>query len=658
VTNACLERRNRQWYDSCDSCLPAMQSAAASAKIFRFGLFEANAVSGTLSRSGVRVKLQDQPFRVLIVLLERAGEIVGRDELRQNLWPDGTYVDFDGSLNAVLKKLRAAIDDDSDNPRFIETVPRRGYRFIAPVSFEPNPSSVVTTVPEEAPRTSAAAAGPGLWQNKRIWLSLATIIVLMSLGWRFAVNHPRTAAASQKVIAVLPFQNEGAGPDLDYLRYAIANDLVMDLSHTYSVSVRPFASTSKYGSQPVDPATAGAELRVTHVVAGGFLLEKNELAVTLELVDIAKNQPVWQEEIRLSPQNLVQLHDKLSERAVRGLLPAMNISQASTDRVPIPRNEEALELFLHSITVPLDPEPNQTAIQQLERSVSLVSHYAPAWGELGWRYYIDYHYGNGGESTVAKALDAYKHESELDPDWPQVSTTIRVEQGDLEGAHDQAAAFLQKHPNTSLAHYAMSYVLRYAGLLDEAGKQCDKAVAIDPGFNVFRSCATAFTLQGDYQHARIYIRLDENSGVAALYRTMIALRTGDTKGALAESGGVSQSGYQFVKLLRLYLNHATEAELSKAAAEVELDPRSSRDAEELYRNAEILSFCRRSEAALRELQKAIHGSYCAYPAMDKDPLLDGIRSTPEFAGLRQAAIECQQSFLAHRRQMDPAYAAK
>lgn len=635
-----------------------MQKVVPSAKIYRFGLFEAHGSGGTLIRSGVRVKLQEQPFRVLLVLLERAGEIVSREELRQNLWPDGTYVDFDGSLNAVLKKLRAAIDDDSDNPRFIETVPRRGYRFIAPVSFEAAQPFPTATAPEETARTSKPAAGSRWRGHKWIWVSLATAIVLMSLWWMFRTKRPPTAAASQRVIAVLPFLNEGAGPDFDYLRYAIANDLVTDLSHTYSVSVRPFASTSRYGSQQVDPATAGAELRVTHVVAGGFLLENNELAVNLELVDIAKNQPVWREEIKVSPNKLVQLHDKLAERAVRGLLPAMEISEASTARVPTPTNEEALELFLHSITVPLDPEPNQSAIQQLERSVSLDSHYAPAWGELGWRYYIDYHYGNGGEAAVAKALDAYKHESELDPDWPQVSTTIRVEQGDLEGAHDQAAAFLQKHPNTSLAHYAMSYVLRYAGLLDEAGKQCDQALAIDPGFNVFRSCATVFTLQGDYQHARTYIRLDENSGIGALFRMMIALRTGDTKAALAESNIVSQSGYEFVKLLQLSLHHASQAELSSAAAAIESDPRSLRDAEELYRNAEILSLCGQADAAARELQKAITGGYCAYPAMDKDPLLDGVRSRPQFAGLRQAAIECQQKFLAHRQQVNTAYAAK
>src|SRR5713101_9761659 len=109
-----------------------MERPVQSSKIFRFGLFEADVGRDALRRNGVRVRIQDQPFRVLILLLERPGEIVTRDELRQKLWPEGTFVDFDGSLNVILKKLRAAVDDGPENPRFIETVPRRGYRFIAP----------------------------------------------------------------------------------------------------------------------------------------------------------------------------------------------------------------------------------------------------------------------------------------------------------------------------------------------------------------------------------------------------------------------------------------------------------------------------------------------------------------------------------------------
>ncbi|MGB7437386.1 MAG: winged helix-turn-helix domain-containing protein, partial [Candidatus Acidiferrum sp.] len=114
-------------------------------RFYRFGLFEADLDLGTLTRQGAPVKLQDQPFRILVLLLETPGEILSREELRKNIWPDGTYVDFDGSLNTALMKLRAALNDSSDNPLFIETVPRKGYRFIAPVEVCKIESAAITT---------------------------------------------------------------------------------------------------------------------------------------------------------------------------------------------------------------------------------------------------------------------------------------------------------------------------------------------------------------------------------------------------------------------------------------------------------------------------------------------------------------------------------
>ncbi|MGA2539097.1 MAG: winged helix-turn-helix domain-containing protein, partial [Terracidiphilus sp.] len=113
-----------------------METSVLPKRVYRFGLFQVDAEGGRLLRQGVPVKLQDQPLRVLCLLLEHPGEIVTRDELRQSLWPEGTYVEFDGSLNAALKRLRFALGDDADNPIFIETVPRRGYRFIAPVECQ------------------------------------------------------------------------------------------------------------------------------------------------------------------------------------------------------------------------------------------------------------------------------------------------------------------------------------------------------------------------------------------------------------------------------------------------------------------------------------------------------------------------------------------
>src|SRR6185503_1686820 len=172
------------------SCTRHMERAVASPNIFRFGLFEADAANGTLMRNGVRVRIQDQPFRVLIFLLEQPGEIVTREQLRQRLWPEGTYVDFDGSLNVILKKLRAAVDDASDNPRFIETVPRRGYRFIAPVALSAArtessaPVSALGNEPvTQLPVKSLDEPGKPPWGYLSVVASALAVLVVIAMGW-------------------------------------------------------------------------------------------------------------------------------------------------------------------------------------------------------------------------------------------------------------------------------------------------------------------------------------------------------------------------------------------------------------------------------------------------------------------------------------------
>jgi len=633
-----------------------MDRTAAPARVIRFGLFEVDVDHHSLARKGLRIRIQDQPLRTLILLLERSGEIVTREELRDKLWAQGTHVDFDGSLNVILKKLRAAIGDDSENPVFIETIPRRGYRFIAPVEYAPadGASSAAGQPAPSIPEAESAHAAPVPRLRFRwSWISAALAVsalaaVVVWLSWRGA----RIAAAAPKAIAALPFANQGAGPDLDYLRYAIASDLVTDLASTPALTVRPFASSAAYGSQPANLSAMGSQLRVTHVVTGGFLLDHNALRVTMELVDVAENRAVWAGEFTVSPEELVALHDKLAAQVAHGLLPAMNISNASAGRMSAPKNQQAFDLFMHSLSIPLDPQSNLLAIGKLEASVALDNSYAPAYGELGSRYYGDYHYGNGGEAAVAKALQAYKRQSELDPDWPSVSTFIRVEQGDLTGAYDQAADFLRRHPEMEQAHHAMSYVLRCAGLLDEANHECATALGLDPGFSGLRSCAMPYVLQGDYARGNALSHLDDYSGFGAMLRMVMALRTGDTATALQESTAASKGGFRFADLGHMYLSHAPEAQLRSAAADLETDPRSSRDPELLYFNAGILSYCRQRDAALRQLRKAIEGNYCSYPAMDQDPLFDSVRQGQKFAELRQAGVQCQQSFLSHRQQVD------
>ncbi|HMF91080.1 MAG TPA: transcriptional regulator, partial [Candidatus Angelobacter sp.] len=124
-----------------------MATPAGQRNVFRFGLFEADPASGELLKQGEHVRLQDQPFRMLILLLERPGEVVTREELREKLWRQNTFVEFDNGLNVAVKKIRDALGDNAENPRFVETVPRRGYRFIAPVSIKAPESAVAAPQP-------------------------------------------------------------------------------------------------------------------------------------------------------------------------------------------------------------------------------------------------------------------------------------------------------------------------------------------------------------------------------------------------------------------------------------------------------------------------------------------------------------------------------
>jgi len=225
-------------------------------RLFRFGLFEADLENARLTRKGVRIRLQDQPFRILTLLLERAGQVLTREELRQELWPAGTYVDFDGSLNAALKRLRAALDDDADNPRFIETVPKRGYRFIAPVTVEGSPLRAgVEHPPRRVPHTPPASTNgdpvSSGSRNLRLFAVIGACAVVIAIVTLIAIRKrmspprtsvaraPATAQPLHRSIAVLGFQNASGRSGDVWLSTALAEMLRTELGAGGTLRVVP-----------------------------------------------------------------------------------------------------------------------------------------------------------------------------------------------------------------------------------------------------------------------------------------------------------------------------------------------------------------------------------------------------------------------------------
>jgi len=408
-----------------------------------------------------------------------------------------------------------------------------------------------------------------------------------------------------------------------------------------------FASTSKYAAQAVEPETAGRDLKVTHLVSGEFLRENDRLQITLELIEISSNRAIWRKTISANSGDLIGVHQQLRDLVQSEVLSQLR-APGSFSGAPVPRNARAFAIYLKSLAVSRDPLPNKLAIKSLEESVALDQDYAPAWTELGWRYYIDGHYAKGGAPAMAKSEQATRRAIALDPQGTTNLVTIKSEQGDLKAAYEEARRLLERRPDTSVAHYEMSYVLRYAGLLDEAGQECDRALHIDPGYYLFRSCAVVFYLKGDYSRAEEYIRVDEGSAFAAKLKLNIVLRQQHYSDASTIASQAAKAGFPWADLVSARLAGRPDAELAGLASKLEDSFKAARDPEDTYEVATALSFAGQSAAAARLLRISVEHHYCSYPAMINDPLLQSVRQSPEFKELQQAGARCQQDFLAYR----------
>ena len=234
--------------------MPYPNGCAQSA---RFGLFEVDFRAGELLKNGRRIRLQDQPLQVLAMLLEHPGNVITRDEFRQKLWPNDTFVDFDHGLNNAINRLRDALNDSAEAPRFIETLPRRGYRFISQVESEAIPDSLV--VPEKSlgpsgneqagPLTAIRALPP--WWRRR-WIAFGAAALVLSLLFGFAVNvwkgrfSGSAHAMRIEAIAVLPLENMTGDPTQEYLVDGVTDALITNLAQVSSLRVISRASTMRY----------------------------------------------------------------------------------------------------------------------------------------------------------------------------------------------------------------------------------------------------------------------------------------------------------------------------------------------------------------------------------------------------------------------------
>jgi TolB-like protein len=477
---------------------------------------------------------------------------------------------------------------------------------------------------------------------------IAAVFLALTVWWAKHARAPESPQAKH-TIAVLPFHNIAEDPDLDYLRFAIPDELVKMLAYTPSLEIRPVPTAPNYSKGAFDPQQAGRDLKAEIVITGHFMKVGNRLSITADAVDVRHNQLLWQDSFYVPEQNLLTLQEELSNTVRQGLLPALGARTAMFASATRPRNPDAYDLYLRGSSLPHDPAPNSTAVTMLEHSVELDPDFAPAWDALGLRYYYDATYAGAGQETYDKSAAAYERALRLDPNLiTSVAHLVRIraERGRVADAYREARDLVARRPENAQAHFTLAYVLRYAGLLHSAARECDAALALDPTNYDFRSCSFVFFELGNSARAMEYLRLDSGSEWANSVLPSILLREGKTDEARVAAAKVPDGGTWFGGLLQACLLPVGSDQMKRLTERATPELLNLRDAELRYYHGAILSYCGQTDVATQLLQSAIADRYCATEALQADPLLQNLRISPAFASVAAASKKCEQDFAA------------
>ena len=474
---------------------------------------------------------------------------------------------------------------------------------------------------------------------------LLTVLIAVGIWW---VKHRagNISTAGNNAIAVLPLQNLNGDFSVDYLRFALADEIANVLTYSRTLDVRPSTVTRKYTGADLDPQRVGRELHVANVLTGHFMKQGTHILVTLEAIQTGSDRLLWQSNLDGSTQDLISLQQQMAKQVRTGLLPILGAAGGFLETSTRPSNQEAYDLYLRSVAAPHDPGPNRDAIRSLESAVQLDPKYAPAWAEVGQRYYYDATYSNGGEQVFQHSNQALERALALDPNLIAAASQLivnRVDRGELGKAYQSAVSLVQRRPESALAHFTLGYVQRYAGMLEESARQCDTALTLAPGNYSFRSCAWVFMELGRFERAYDFIQLDAGSEWANYITPSLLLREGRVSQVREAVKRMSNGPHYHRDLMEAVVGLRPPSELDRMAHDAETGGPSDPDPELSYYQGAIFAYAGKKDAAFHMLKTGIEQNYCAYSNLLSDPLLRGLHSDRKFDELLTAAHACQQA---------------
>jgi TolB-like protein/DNA-binding winged helix-turn-helix (wHTH) protein/Flp pilus assembly protein TadD len=484
--------------------------------VVRFGTFEVSLQSGEVRKAGVRIRVQQQPLKLLGVLLERPGEVVTREELRSRVWPNENFGDFDQAVNIAIAKLRSALGDAAENPRYIETIPKRGYRFIADVSFVDadgrirRPDSASADSPETEPvhqfqgngLTVPPVTEPGpqlespglavapqrrLWPTGHVIMALALVLSLAILS--LLLFRSRGHEQAIRSLAVLPLENLSGDASQDYFSDGMTDELITDLAQISALRVISRTSVMVYkGARKPLPQIA-RELNVDAVVEGTVLRAGDQVRITAQLIDAATDKHLWSQSYEGELRNTLELQDRVA-RAIAEQI-QINVTpreQAALKSVRVV-NPEAYESYLKGryFWNKRTADGLRVALAYFNQASEEDPNYAQAYSGLADTYALlgDWQYAvmtpkQAYPKAKAAALRAVELDSALGEAHNSLAFVLDGFDWDLDSGGKEFRRAIELNPGYATAHHWYAWHLGLLGRYDEALAEMRKAESLDP----------------------------------------------------------------------------------------------------------------------------------------------------------------------------------
>ncbi|MBK9166667.1 MAG: winged helix-turn-helix domain-containing protein [Bryobacterales bacterium] len=457
--------------------------------MIRFGVFELDPETGELRKSGVLLRLQPQPAKVLVLLASRPGEVVTREEIREHVWGSETFIEFDQGLNHCIKEIRAALGDQPDAARFIQTLPRRGYRFIAPVETDTPP--------------------PAVPQHPRLRIAVVVLAVFAAIGIGAAaalfLRAPPPAIAS---LAVLPFQNFSGDPDQQYFSDGMTDALITDLSRIHSLRVISRTSVMRYRDTEEPLPAIARELGVDAVLEGSVVRDGNRVRVTAQLVEAATDRHLWAESYEREMDSILALQNEIVRNVTREVRVRLEPREEARLASARPINPATYEAYLRGMfhLNKATAADSAKGLEYLKQAVALDPGNAMAHAGLALGYIQVAHSAEAWTDSLPRAKEAASTAIQLDPNLAEASASLGFVAGYWEWDWDEAFRHIERaielSPSMPIAYYHRSWFNALFGRMPEAIADHERGRQLDP-FNPLQTgwLAELYRWEGRYAEA-------------------------------------------------------------------------------------------------------------------------------------------------------------